>query len=141
VVVVVTFAEASQEREQQRRDFESDSDASQREGRSRALEMPSSHSSEEEEEAHGPKASASAKPRKSTGVTTQEQSALAHPYLPNISTNGPEPLNVLHCSSTDLFPNIKPIYAPRWSSQLPEAYLPSTNGEPHTSKLSPTNAY
>lgn len=59
------------------------------------------------------------------GVSTQQH--VAHSYLPNIHTNPAEHLNIL-CSNAELFPNIKPIYAPRWSSQLPEAYL-SSNGE------------
>lgn len=35
----------------------------------------------------------------------------------------PPSLNII--SNSQLFPNLKPIYAPRWSSQLPEAYLPT----------------
>lgn len=62
------------------------------------------------------------------GVSTQQH--VTHSYLPNIHTNPAEHLNIL-CSNAELFPNIKPIYAPRWSSQLPEAYLAS-NGEKFT---------
>nr|CAD7570225.1 unnamed protein product [Timema californicum] len=65
-------------------------------------------------------------------------------YLPNIcedpnvghhggSGRGPQiqpppSLNIIN--NSQLFPNLKPIYAPRWSSQLPEAYLPSNMREP-----------
>jgi len=37
----------------------------------------------------------------------------------------PPSLNII--SNSQLFPNLKPIYAPRWSSQLPEAYLPTNS--------------
>ncbi|XP_023246804.1 protocadherin-like wing polarity protein stan [Copidosoma floridanum] len=114
--------EIKPEREHQRRESESDSDA---DSRGRALD--SSHSSDEEDARMRNNAKPNLKTHKTTGVTTQLQPQLPHTYLPNISDNPPEALNVLHCSSTDLFPNIKPIYAPRWSSQLPEAYLPSAN--------------
>lgn len=56
------------------------------------------------------------------GVSIQQP--VSHSYLPNIHKNTVDHHNIL-CSNTELFPNIKPIYAPRWSSQLPDAYLPT----------------
>lgn len=98
----------------QRRDSESDSDGSQAEGGGRSLDLASSHSSDEED--------VTSRSHRNMGVSTQQP--VTHSYLPNIHSNPTEHLNIL-CSNTDLFPNIKPIYAPRWSSQLPEAYLSS----------------
>lgn len=50
------------------------------------------------------------------------------PYLPNITehvtASTPPELNVVQ--SPQLFPSLKPaMYAPRWSSQVPESYLPT----------------
>lgn len=101
----------------QRRESESDSDGSQAEGGGRSLDLASSHSSDEDD--------VTSRSHRNMGVSTQQH--VAHSYLPNIHTNPAEHLNIL-CSNAELFPNIKPIYAPRWSSQLPEAYL-SSNGE------------
>lgn len=101
----------------QRKDSESDSDGSQADGAGRSLDLASSHSSDEDDVA-------SRRTHKNMGVTTQQTTTVAHNYLPNIHSNPTEHLNIL-CSNAELFPNIKPIYAPRWSSQLPEAYLPS----------------
>lgn len=101
----------------QRRDSESDSDGSQAEGGGRSLDLASSHSSDEED--------VTSRSHRNMGVSTQQ--SVTHSYLPNIHSNPTEHLNIL-CSNTELFPNIKPIYAPRWSSQLPEAYL-SSNGK------------
>lgn len=53
-------------------------------------------------------------------------------YLPNITEHvtsrcgTPPALNVV--TNSQLFPAVKPIYAPRWSSQLPESYLPNLTG-------------
>lgn len=47
-------------------------------------------------------------------------------YLPNICEGvvpAPPTLNVI--SQSELFPNLAPLYAPRWSSQIPQTYLPS----------------
>jgi len=101
----------------QRRESESDSDGSQAEGGGRSLDLASSHSSDEDD--------VTSRSHRNMGVSAQQH--VTHSYLPNIHTNPAEHLNIL-CSNTELFPNIKPIYAPRWSSQLPEAYL-SSNGE------------
>ncbi|XP_008557612.1 protocadherin-like wing polarity protein stan [Microplitis demolitor] len=100
-----------------RRDSESDSDGSHADdtGGGRSLDLASSHSSDDDE------VTTSRRTHKNIGVSTQQ---VTHNYLPNIHQNAGDHLNIL-CSNTDLFPNIKPIYAPRWSSQLPEAYLPS----------------
>ncbi|XP_012288367.1 protocadherin-like wing polarity protein stan [Orussus abietinus] len=98
----------------QRRDSESDSDGSQGEGGGRSLDLASSHSSDDED--------VTSRSHKNMGVSVQQP--VSHSYLPNIHDNPADHLNIL-CSNTELFPNIKPIYAPRWSSQLPEAYLPS----------------
>ncbi|XP_034944720.1 protocadherin-like wing polarity protein stan isoform X2 [Chelonus insularis] len=98
-----------------RRESESDSDGSQAEGDgARSLDLASSHSSDDEE--------VTSRSHKNIGVSTQQP--ISHSYLPNIHQNPADHLNIL-CSNTELFPNIKPIYAPRWSSQLPEAYLPT----------------
>lgn len=70
-----------------------------------SLELASSHSSDEDDVA------ASKSSHKSVGVSTQQTQR----YLPSP--------DILCSSANDLFPNIKPIYAPRWSSQLPETYL------------------
>ncbi|EZA49857.1 Protocadherin-like wing polarity protein stan, partial [Ooceraea biroi] len=98
----------------QRRESESDTDGSQAEGGGRSLDLASSHSSDEDD--------VTSRSHRNMGVSTQQH--VTHSYLPNIHTNPAEHLNIL-CSNTELFPNIKPIYAPRWSSQLPEAYLSS----------------
>ncbi|XP_043283002.1 protocadherin-like wing polarity protein stan isoform X2 [Venturia canescens] len=102
----------------ERRDSESDSDASQADeaGGGRSLDLASSHSSDDED--------VTSRSHKNMGVSTQQP--VSHTYLPNIHGNPGQHLNIL-CSNSELFPNIKPIYAPRWSSQLPEAYLPSSN--------------
>ncbi|XP_033222286.1 protocadherin-like wing polarity protein stan isoform X3 [Belonocnema kinseyi] len=97
-----------------RRDSESDSDGSQADAGGRSLDLASSHSSDDED--------VTSKSHKNMGVSTQQP--VSHNYLPNIHSAATEHLNIL-CSNTELFPNIKPIYAPRWSSQLPEAYLPT----------------
>lgn len=114
---MLTFPTESTEVRGQRRESESDSDGSQAEGGGRSLDLASSHSSDEDD--------VTARSHRNMGVSTQQH--VAHSYLPNIHTNPAEHLNIL-CSNAELFPNIKPIYAPRWSSQLPEAYL-SSNGE------------
>lgn len=98
-----------------RRDSESDSDGSRAEGGGRSLDLASSHSSDDED--------VTSRSHKNMGVSTQQP--VSHSYLPNIHPSPGEHLNIL-CSNSELFPNIKPIYAPRWSSQLPEAYLPTT---------------
>ncbi|XP_051163355.1 protocadherin-like wing polarity protein stan isoform X2 [Leptopilina boulardi] len=106
-----------QEGGDQRRDSESDSDGSQADGGGgRSLDLASSHSSDDED--------VTSKSHKNIGVSTQQP--VTHSYLPNIHSTATEHLNII-CSNTELFPNIKPIYAPRWSSQLPEAYLPSND--------------
>ncbi|XP_043461123.1 protocadherin-like wing polarity protein stan isoform X2 [Leptopilina heterotoma] len=103
-----------QEGGDQRRDSESDSDGSQADAGGRSLDLASSHSSDDED--------VTSKSHKNMGVSTQQP--VTHSYLPNIHNTATDHLNII-CSNTELFPNIKPIYAPRWSSQLPEAYLPS----------------
>lgn len=87
----------------------------------RSLDLASSHSSDEDESRVG---RSSINTHRSAGVSA------APSYLPNITehvqaTTPPE-LNVVQ--SPQLFPSIKPMYAPRWSSQLPEAFLPNPNG-------------
>jgi len=111
------FLKESTEIRGQRRESESDSDGSQAEGGGRSLDLASSHSSDEDD--------VTSRSHRNMGVSTQQH--VTHSYLPNIHTNPAEHLNIL-CSNAELFPNIKPIYAPRWSSQLPEAYL-SSNGK------------
>lgn len=107
-------------REEKHRRHRKDSDSgSETDGRS--LDLASSHSSDEDESRVGRNSSNT---HRSTGVSA------APSYLPNITehvqaTTPPE-LNVVQ--SPQLFPSIKPVYAPRWSSQLPEAFLPNPNG-------------
>jgi len=100
----------------QRKDSDSGSDTD-----GRSLDLASSHSSDDDESRVG--RTSSNNTHRSTGVS-------AAPYLPNITehvtASTPPELHVMH--SPQLFPNLKPVYAPRWSSQLPEAYLPSPNG-------------
>lgn len=50
---------------------------------------------------------------------------LNHSRGPPPTIQPPPSLNII--SNSQLFPNLKPIYAPRWSSQLPEAYLPTNS--------------
>lgn len=100
-----------------RKDSESGSESD-----GRSLDLASSHSSDEDESRVG---RSSTNTHRSTGISA------APSYLPNITehvqaTTPPE-LNVVQ--SPQLFPSIKPVYAPRWSSQLPEAFLPNPNGE------------
>lgn len=87
----------------------------------RSLDLASSHSSDDDESRVGRRSNNT---HRSTGVTSTPS------YLPNITehvqaTTPPE-LNVVQ--SPQLFPRLQPVYAPRWSSQLPEAYLPNANG-------------
>lgn len=88
----------------------------------RSLDLASSHSSDEDESRVG---RSSSNTHRSAGVS------VAPSYLPNITehvqaTTPPE-LNIVQ--SPQLFPSIKPVYAPRWSSQLPESFLPNPNGK------------
>nr|CAD7420205.1 unnamed protein product [Timema poppensis] len=108
---------------------ESDSDSEASVDR-RSLELASSHSSDDDE-------SSNRRRHRDIGVSVMG----APSYLPNIcedpnvghhggSGRGPQiqpppSLNIIN--NSQLFPNLKPIYAPRWSSQLPEAYLPSNS--------------
>jgi cadherin EGF LAG seven-pass G-type receptor 1 len=108
-------------RQEGRRRHRKESDSgSETDGRS--LDLASSHSSDDEESRVERNSTST---HRSAGVT-----AAAPTYLPNITehvaTTPPE-LHVVQ--SPQLFPNVKPVYAPRWSSQLPEAYLPSPNGK------------
>lgn len=92
-----------------RKDSDSGSDTD-----GRSLDLASSHSSDEEESRAG-------------NMSTLQRTP---GYLPNITehvtASTPPELNVVQ--SPQLFPTVKgPLYAPRWSSQLPEAYLPSSS--------------
>lgn len=97
-----------------RKDSDSGSDTD-----GRSLDLASSHSSDDDESRVGGRESSQ---HRSLGVS-------AAPYLPNITehvtASTPPELNVVQ--SPQLFPSVKPVYAPRWSSQLPDAYLPSSN--------------
>ncbi|KAK4875010.1 hypothetical protein RN001_011432 [Aquatica leii] len=110
------IAEEDEQRRERRAQSDSDSDAS--EGRS--LELASSHSSDDDE------SSTRRHRTRNTGVSTMRQG-----YLPNITEHvvsrcgTPPSLNVV--TNSQLFPAIQPMYASRWSSQLPEAYLHNTN--------------
>lgn len=119
---------------------DSDSEASV-DGRS--LELASSHSSDEEESSHH---NSSRRNRRHRGLgvsnhsTTSAETAVTNPnslqpstYMPNIypiaegdvsptdMVQPPPTLNIV--SKAALFPNLKPMYAPRWSSQLPDTYV------------------
>nr|XP_022918571.1 protocadherin-like wing polarity protein stan isoform X2 [Onthophagus taurus] len=98
---------------------ESDSDSDGSEGRS--LDLASSHSSDDDE-------SSSTRRRE----RPSRNAAPRQGYLPNITEHvasrcgTPPALNIV--TNSQLFPAVQPmIYAPRWSSQLPESYLPNTN--------------
>lgn len=103
------------ERRERRADSDSDSDGS--EGRS--LDLASSHSSDDDE--------SSTRRHRARGTTSGRQG-----YLPNITEHvvsrcgTPPSLNVV--TNSQLFPAVQPSYGSRWSSQLPEAYLPNPNG-------------
>ncbi|KAJ8975858.1 hypothetical protein NQ317_015895 [Molorchus minor] len=98
---------------------DSDSDTDGSEGRS--LDLASSHSSDDAESSarrhrvRGPNGSANGR----------------QGYLPNITEHvvsrcgTPPSLNVV--TNSQLFPAIQPSYGSRWSSQLPESYLPNSN--------------
>ncbi|KAK9696737.1 Laminin G domain [Popillia japonica] len=96
---------------------ESDSDSDASEGRS--LDLASSHSSDDEE------SSSTRRHRPRNGGAPRQG------YLPNITEHvvsrcgTPPALNIV--TNSQLFPSVQPMYAPRWSSQLPESYLPSAN--------------
>ncbi|XP_055533079.1 protocadherin-like wing polarity protein stan isoform X2 [Wyeomyia smithii] len=80
----------------------------------RSLELASSHSSDDEESRVGRNSST----HRSTGVCSVS-------YLPNITehvTTTPPELNVVQ--SPQLFPNVN---ATRWSSQVPDSYVPGQN--------------
>ncbi|KAH8396820.1 hypothetical protein KR215_004771 [Drosophila sulfurigaster] len=105
------------EREEKSRRQRKDSDSgSETDGRS--LELASSHSSDDDE----------SRTARSSGTHRSTAASATPAYLPNITehvqaTTPPE-LNVVQ--SPQLFPSVnKPVYAPRWSSQLPDAYLQS----------------
>lgn len=106
-----------------RRNRNKDSDSgSETDGRS--LDLASSHSSDEDE------SRLNGAGRSSSNNTHRNTVSAAPSYLPNITENvqatTPPELNIVQ--SPQLFPSIKPVFAPRWSSQLPEAFLPNTNG-------------
>lgn len=83
----------------------------------RSLDLASSHSSDDEESRVG----------RSSNGTHRSNGTNGPAYLPNIAehvaTTPPEP------QSPHLFPNIKNSYSGRWSSQVPDAYLPGQNGK------------
>ncbi|XP_037887303.1 protocadherin-like wing polarity protein stan isoform X2 [Glossina fuscipes] len=108
-------------REEKPRRHRKDSDSgSETDGRS--LELASSHSSDDDESRTNRSSTTG------TGTSTHRSTAVSitPSYLPNITehvqaTTPPE-LNVVQ--SPQLFPSVsKPVYAPRWSSQLPDSYL------------------
>lgn len=90
----------------------------------RSLELASSHSSDDDESRVG----------RGSSITHHSAGVTATPsYLPNITehvtaTTPPE-LNVVQ--SPQLFPSVRPVYAPRWSSQAPDSFLPNPNGKHH----------
>lgn len=90
----------------------------------RSLELASSHSSDDD---------VSSRPHHSN-----KGNSTAPNYLPNICEGvvpAPPTLNVI--SQSELFPNLAPLYAPRWSSQIPQTYLPSNLEELREEETSP----
>ncbi|XP_018329600.1 protocadherin-like wing polarity protein stan [Agrilus planipennis] len=110
--------EISEKEVQRERRRESDSDSDGSEGRS--LDLASSHSSDDDE------SSTNRHRTRNTGVSTTRQS-----YLPNITEHvvsrcgTPPSLNIV--TNSQLFPAVPPVYSSRWTSQLPESYLPNPN--------------
>ncbi|CAG9865104.1 unnamed protein product [Phyllotreta striolata] len=107
--------EERRERDRERRDKDSDSDSDGSEGRS--LDLASSHSSDDDE---------SSMRRHRARANNGRQG-----YLPNITEHvvsrcgTPPSLNVV--TNSQLFPAVQPSYGSRWTSQLPESYLPNHN--------------
>ncbi|XP_055380293.1 protocadherin-like wing polarity protein stan [Condylostylus longicornis] len=115
----------SGEKRRHRKDSDSGSETD-----GRSLELASSHSSDDEESRVGRNNNNNSNAN-NTNTHRNTSTTNAPNYLPNITehvqaTTPPE-LNVVQ--SPQLFPSVnKPVYAPRWSSQLPEAYLPQNIG-------------
>ena len=85
----------------------------------RSLELASSHSSDDDESRVGKSSTTTNSHHRSTGVSA------APSYLPNITEHvAPPELHVIQ--SPQLFPNAK-SYGGRWSSQVPESFLPTPN--------------
>lgn len=86
----------------------------------RSLELASSHSSDDDESRVGKSSTTTNNTHhRSTGVSATPS------YLPNITEHvAPPELHVVQ--SPQLFPNSK-SYGGRWSSQVPESYLPTPN--------------
>lgn len=86
----------------------------------RSLELASSHSSDDEESRIGKSSTTTNNTHhRSAGVSA------APSYLPNITEHvAPPELHVVQ--SPQLFPNAK-SYGGRWSSQVPESFLPTPN--------------
>ncbi|XP_074026257.1 protocadherin-like wing polarity protein stan isoform X2 [Leptinotarsa decemlineata] len=106
--------ERRDERRERRTDKgDSDSDSDGSEGRS--LELASSHSSDDDE----------------SSTRRHQTRNIRQGYLPNITEHvasrcgTPPSLNVV--TNSQLFPTVQPNYGSRWSSQLPESYLPNSN--------------
>lgn len=104
-------------RKEKRRNRKDSDSGSETDGRS--LELASSHSSDDDE---------SRVDRSSTNTHRSTGVSVAPSYLPNITehvaTTPPE-LHVVQ--SPQLFPNVKSSFGGKWSSQVPESYLPSPN--------------
>uniref|UniRef100_A0A1I8NR21 Protocadherin-like wing polarity protein stan n=1 Tax=Stomoxys calcitrans TaxID=35570 RepID=A0A1I8NR21_STOCA len=114
---------SGQRENKSRRHHRKDSDSgSETDGRS--LELASSHSSDDDES----RTNRSSTTGTATSTHRSTAVSITPSYLPNITehvqaTTPPE-LNVVQ--SPQLFPSVnKPVYAARWSSQLPDAYLQS----------------
>lgn len=110
--------EGERRERRERRGGDSDSDSDGSEGRS--LDLASSHSSDDDE--------SSTRRHRTRNPTNARQG-----YLPNITEHvvsrcgTPPSLNVV--TNSQLFPAVPPNYGSRWSSQLPESYLPNPNGK------------
>ncbi|CRK90013.1 CLUMA_CG003735, isoform A [Clunio marinus] len=87
----------------------------------RSLELASSHSSDDEESRIGKSSTTTNNSHhRNAGVS------VAPSYLPNITEHvAPPELHVVQ--SPQLFPNSKPPYGGRWSSQAPDSFLPTPN--------------
>lgn len=75
----------------------------------RSLELASSHSSDDDISSRH-------------HSTLKSSSKGAPSYLPNICETGVPAPPELNVNQSDLFPNLAPLYAPRWSSQIPHSY-------------------
>ncbi|KAK6640052.1 hypothetical protein RUM43_008329 [Polyplax serrata] len=89
----------------------------------RSLELASSHSSDDD---------TSSRPHRSTKRMKNTSN-----YRPNICEGVPAPPTLNVISQSELFPNLAPLYAPRWSSQVPQSYHSPGMGDQQEENTSP----